>query len=721
VRKLVFSLTLSFCAAIAASGFSLDFEKAPPADFPHFSVPGHEQEMELLRELDYLHYPGSSPKATLWDIWLVSPSLWPAYTEPGSTPMRDQWNQALSSRHIDSEGYVASHQHASIAHQGGWPFPFWNQGRHGFGWHFSFDHTIGKNWRPDWIAPTSDWQTTGIARGEIGKLGWNLELTSAVASIAPPPQQAHALEAPFVQLRWAAENLHSAQPYVEWTTPESPAFTPERRMYFDALESTPTVQYTMIPVYRHPLWKGVINSIRLNFGNPQPGARIVIQALFSNYDTRHNINNQAWICGCSDYFNWTHDLTFLRANINQMRLAMRYTMTENNTIEEGVVHTTWIGHDGRSGLKRNAEGKAEQLTGLGIGNNYWDLLPFGGRDAYATIYYYSAIERMARIEGEIAAHPEWNMPGGPLKLESSMLSKHAANVKKRGNEIFWNDTTGRFVAAVDADGNKPDYGFTFLNLDAVYYGFATNEHAQSIMKWIDGERVVADDTAQTTDIYHWRFAPRATTRRNLDYYFWAWGAPEAIPWGGQVQDGGAVLAFSFQDLMSRLRVLGPDNAANRLQEIVNWFAEVRKAGGYRKYYSGQREGTLQGGGTAGGLGLDQEFFESVLVPEVMIEGFLGFHPTGDGLVLSPQLPKSWPQLQVGPLQWRDQALTVTVSQSRMKIERSGPPVSTGVKITVPSQFIPPAGVNITKTSRKDHTVCVVKDFGSRSSIEFTRQ
>ena len=40
------------------------------------------------------------------------------------------------------------------------------------------------------------------------------------------------------------------------------------------------------------------------------------------------------------------------------------------------------------------------------------------------------------------------------------------------------------------------------------------------------------------DIYHWRFGPRSTTKRNLDYYFWAWSAPESIPFGNQVQDGG---------------------------------------------------------------------------------------------------------------------------------------------------------------------------------------
>jgi len=63
--------------------------------------------------------------------------------------------------------------------------------------------------------------------------------------------------------------------------------------------------------------------------------------------------------------------------------------------------------------------------------------------------------------------------------------------------------------------------------------------------WLSGERAVEGDTAQGAGIYHWRFAPRATTKRNIEYYFWAWSAPESIPFGAQIQDGGAVLGWSY--------------------------------------------------------------------------------------------------------------------------------------------------------------------------------
>lgn len=55
---------------------------------------------------------------------------------------------------------------------------------------------------------------------------------------------------------------------------------------------------------------------------------------------------------------------------------------------------------------------------------------------------------------------------------------------------------------------------------------------------------------------------------------------------------------------------------------------------------------LQGGGPPGGLGMDQEFLESVLVPQIMLYGFLGFEPTAEGYRANPRLPSDWPSLTI---------------------------------------------------------------------------
>ena len=69
---------------------------------------------------------------------------------------------------------------------------------------------------------------------------------------------------------------------------------------------------------------------------------------------------------------------------------------------------------------------------------------------------------------------------------------------------------------------------------------------------------------------------------------------------------------------------------------------------------------MQGGNVAGGLGLDKEFFESILVPQVMIYGFLGLRPSADGFSLDPKLPKDWPELTITRIYLHDRVLDISV-------------------------------------------------------------
>ena len=656
---------------IGCFGLLTTLKAAPPEDFPRFQVSGHEKEMTTLRELFWLHYPGAGPKATLWDEWLPDASLWPAVsTDSRADSMRRDWANTLRGRIIDPEGYVATHQHQSIAHQLGWPFPFWNQGKRGCGWHFSFKNTIGPGWRQKNLNQPDGWALDGAKDSGINEDGWRIELTNTAAIITTPPRPCDTFEAPFLQLRWQADGLAASQPFIEWITPKATNWSMARRVYFERPKGDGMI-YSMIPMYRHPQWTGEVAQLRLGLGNSVPQGVVTIQAFFTQFDTRHNINAQNFIRGGAKYFWWTRDLDFLRSEINRMRTALRYVMTEHQALERKVVFTDWVGHDGRTGLRRSPDGKKQIIHGQGIGNNYWDLMPFGGRDCYATMQYYDAVRVLAQLESEIRAHPEWQIPRGVLSFEPEFLERHAAEVKTTGNRLFWNSKTQRFNACVDAAGESHDYGYTFLNLEAVYYNFANAKHAKAILSWVNADRLVAGDTATGADIYHWRFAPRATTKRNVDWYFWAWSNPESIPWGGQVQDGGAVLGFSYHDLMARLNVLGPDNAWQRLKEILKWFDEVQAAGGYREYYDGSREGSLQGGGTAGGLGLDKEFFESALVPQIMLKGFLGFAPCADGFKLNPRLPTDWPELAIGQIRFQNLVLRVRATRKVIEIRKEG--------------------------------------------------
>ncbi len=696
-RLAVIGLAL-LIAALIAPRFALAAE-AVPDNFPQFIVPGHGAEMKLVRELFWHHYQNSGPLIPVWDEWLSISTLWPARGDGAElNAMRQRWSAALKSRVFDADGYVSSQQHDGTGHALGWPFPTWSQAG-GMGWHFALIGIHGYEPRP---ATTDGWQLNAARGDSIDDRGWPIEITAAggsTATIETPSFAVEAKVAPWLRLNWWSTGVEQAKCYVEWTTRERPNFGPDRRVYFPATNAEPPrgESRTMIPMYRHANWSGTITGLRIGFQLPAANARsttadhpqIVIKSFHTSSDTRHNVNDSNFIRAAHEYFDWTGDVGFLRSQIGRIRRAMRFNMSEFDTRRRKCIYTTWPGHEGRSGLRfasGHPDGNPIMIRGQGVGSDYWDLLPFGGEDALATVYYYDAVRDLADLEQEIVAHPQWKIPTDPKNppFDPADLRQHAQKVKDYGTKRFWNPATGRF-GTVDLDGKLHDYGFTFLNNEAVYYDFATLEQARSIHAWLSGERIVTGDTSTGADIYHWRFGPRSTTRRNVDYYFWGWRHPESLPFGGQVQDGGAVLGFSYHDLMARLKTAGPDDAANRLSQITDWYADVQRAGGYREYYRDPARGTLQGCGTAGGLGLDCEFYESILVPQVMIYGFLGLHPTAGGCRIEPHLPNDWPSLGVTRIHLHDHVLDIRASKNRIEVTDRTPSAAP-LKFDVPSSF-----------------------------------
>lgn len=622
------------------------------ADLPQFIVPGHEAEMKALNELHALHHDAAFSECALWDAWLPMATLW------ASEKKRGQYRAALLNRRIDAEGYVSMQQHRGMGHSEGWPFPAWQQSG-GAGFHFSILDDVWAiqmlGLKP--LTNTDGWEISGAeVIGIDPAVGLKLKATAQVVTIVTPPFRCGTIVAPFARLEWAARGLKAeSQAGIEWLLEGEPTWPEGRVVGFPAPKA---MQYVNVPLYRHPGHAGVLTRYRLRLDHAA-GAEIDLKSIISAIDTRHPITNALFLRGCADYFAWTRDVEFLRQNIGRMRQALHFALKEFRVREEKHVFVPWVGHDGRSGLVIEPGGKKMIRAGLGVGNNYYDLVPFGAHDAMATMYLHDALRAMSALEKSIQAHADWQIPAEGTPFDPQDLATLADEVRVDFQKRFWNAETGRFNGWTDVTGRSYDFGFTFVNLEAIYYGVASAEQSRSIFDWLDGKREITDDTSRGADIYHWRFAPRATTRRNIDTYVWPWSNPEQIPWGGQIQDGGAVLGFSFHDLMARLKTNGPDDAWKRLREILAWFREVQSEGGYRAYYAKPGRGTLQGGGPAGGLGMDQEFMESVLVPQVMLYGFLGLQTTADGYEVHPRLPKDWPSLTISGIRFHDQVLDIT--------------------------------------------------------------
>lgn len=701
-----------FAEAIAIMGFgpwgtlgtSQRITLPVPDEFPRFYFRGHEEKAQLLNHFLWHHFHTRLHhcKVLFNKEYLLKGDMWlgGGYSPmaPPDKPIQELHREFLLEMQLGDEGYVFVHQHFSHAHDHGWPFPLWTQSSYNplgvkgvtAGWHFQEPEYVGdfmKAWgeyaRP-WVGETAAglWELNDVESRGIIDNRWHLKATGPnPAILTPPGVKICALNAPYLQLRWnrTGEPKNHIRPYIEWLGEGDTHFSPERRVYF-RLEKTPHSEITgfhhsHIRMHTHPEWTGTIERIRINLAPGESHIQLEIDSFFTVYNTIHTNTNPIFILASYRYFTWTGDLDFLHQQINRMRLALKHHQTVMNGLKLNRIRNTRPGKDGLPGWHRDEEGVLTINPGHGLGSNYWDLLPFGWDDFYATSQYYAATIAMADIEEAIANNPGWGIPQGALKMDPEWLREHARAVKEEANRIFWNEETGRFLASIDQEGTPWDFGFTFVNLNAIWYDMATPEHAREIMDWLTGQRIVEGDTSVGEDIYYWRFGPRATTRRNVEWYGQGWSAPHHIPWGGQVQDGGAVLGFTFYDLWARLKVLGPGNAWQRLKEILEWEREVRAAGGYRRYYA-QRGVTMQGGGTAGGIGIDYEFFESILLPSIVTYGFVGLNPRADlTLAIHPRLPQDSPQMGVNNLLYRHVRMDIQVSEGVIELYLHDKPVT----------------------------------------------
>lgn len=659
-----------------------DGDMRPPPDFTSFDFAGLPDASAALS--DYLwHFFRNrigNPNASFYVEYMMTADIYlgGALTRPQGLEIQELKRQHLKELVVNPSGYVQTHQHYSHAHDHGWPFPFWPQQVGSwegltYGWHWE---NSGQGWM--WqlgvlheesphagIRATEGWELEGLESRGIVNNAWELEITGrSPALISPEAVTLEAFNNPWMQLRWSRESKppHHQLPYLEWKREGDADWSPERRLYipFQRTEHSEITghYHSHLRLYDHPLWKGKITRLRLKMAPGESEGTLRLNSFFSVYDTRKPYNNLKFINAAWTYFTWTGDIEFLGENVNRLRLAYRYFVEEFEVPRHGHPRIIWPGHDGLPGWYINEAGEKVGAPGHGIGNNYYDLLPFGWDDMYLTAMYYKTTLTMAEMEEAIRENPQWGVVGYPITATPEALRRHAEQVARIANDKFWNPETGRFVGAIDADGNARDYGYTFVALESIYYGIASDDRAKSLFEWIDGERIVQGDTSTGGDIYAFEFGPRASTRRNIEWYGQGWVDPAGLKFGEQIQDGGAVLGFSYYDIMARLKVNGPDDAFARLLRILEWEQNVQEAGGYRAYYEAKGI-TLQGGGTAGGLGIDFEFLESSLLPAVVPHGFLGLQPSGDRLVIDPKLPSAVPSITVRNLKYRWTPMDIT--------------------------------------------------------------
>ena len=140
-----------------------------------------------------------------------------------------------------------------------------------------------------------------------------------------------------------------------------------------------------------------LTQFRIVFENCD-NAKISICSLFTAVDTRQQITNFCFIQGSCDYLNWTGDINFLREQIQRMRLALHYILDEFKVEKYNCVFVPWIGHNGKSGIVIDSDGKKTIRYGQGLGGTYYDIIPFGAKDGFSSIYLYNVLNLFADLD-----------------------------------------------------------------------------------------------------------------------------------------------------------------------------------------------------------------------------------------------------------------------------------------------------------------------------------
>ena len=357
--------------------------------------------------------------------------------------------------------------------------------------------------------------------------------------------------------------------------------------------------------------------------------------LYINYDFRFLNTNALFIQAVWNYCTWTGDSAFLQSQLPLLRQAMDYQLQWLGGSAESIIngHNTYDPDHGGMHVED-------------VGANYWDIMPFGGKDAYCSIDYYNSLLAMNQIEYSFGND-----------TEAGQYAALAEQAKAAFNDVFLSDSTDRYIGAIDRTGGEHDYGLTFVNIQAMSAELASPQTALGIYGWLDSEQ---------EDIYSkWKFAPKTntTTTQNV----WRIRNNNGYEWEKQLQDGGANLYVTGYDIQARAKYLGPDNAYQRLKEVLKRYSEPDKlTGGSPTIYNE----TIQGGGDGpGSLGvMSHEFPECGIAGASFLYAFVGLEPKWDGLHIQPRVPANQEYVGAKHIDYHGMKLNFHITRSKIAID-----------------------------------------------------
>ena len=583
--------------------------------------------------------------------------------------------QFLSSVPVDDYGYVwssndrvrdADSEVSTGEQKMGWPFPN-NDTVKTSHWEFN---SGSESWSSNIGATASG----GLYTKNVSNQSSNITFTSnSFASWTS--KKIYTFYAPLLEFEVRIDDATNIEDiYVWYSTSSSTSFSDDKKvsvkekafLNYDLGNTAGAYNHVLyLPMYAESAWgeststyvKQLKIEIVLKSGKTISG-NVGLNYVRPTLDTRMSNNNSILISSLRTDYDYTGDLDFLAENITRARKAMNFLMQMYDTSRGLKKESYLVGHGGtKEDLTLLGKATTESIASS-ISQGYWDIMYMPEYDFQSNTYFYKAVRDMAYLEEILSNNGITVNEDATVKTATrnrttgtcaynydlnSVADTVLANLRKTTENTnhtgFWNATTGRFVAGyASGEGKWYDYGYVAWNLEAIYYGIATEEQATAIMNWLSSE--------DQTKLYKYMFAPISNMvtgdadMLNGEY------AAQKDSWVN-CQFGGAIMYTSFYDLMARIDTLGADNAFERLTAIKNWYYEVYNyyvANGsnpedFYRYYYDNKGIQMQGMGTAGAVGLDDEFLESFLPVSAVAYGFFGIDSVdGKTLEIAPEMP-----------------------------------------------------------------------------------
>ena len=248
-------------------------------------------------------------------------------------------------------------------------------------------------------------------------------------------------------------------------------------------------------------------------------------------------------------------------------------------------------------------------TSSGNGSNRWFNFRFGYLDAYENISFGRAVTDLAKL---------YTLLGETEKADE--YTRIAEKNRSAFNEKFWDEQKGRYIGCIDINGAVHDYGFVFLNLEAIEAGFADAEKAEKIFAWLDGNRTVEGDTAIGTDIYFGAFIRNTTLAAKDSWWDYLGGTlplSENGGWGRYYQNGGYSLSTTYYDIMARYKTGRTQEAAEHLKQLLNAYADgtLKTSDGTVRISGDALAGLAQTAYIRTVFGLDTDGFRLCMTPD----------------------------------------------------------------------------------------------------------